>query len=302
MAGLSCYKNCKSGYSCSSDAALTGTVICRQPHPTDCIGGCAADTTSCVANQFEMIQGVIDAVVNTALLVISFGTASAAVLAANTGRNLARQTAKNARRIAIRVSHKNFKDQVRKKRYEVIRKGITDNMAGKVLEVTQKHMADYALSESDTLTEHYITKFKEEESAADRVNKITQSIDPTGLAAAIDGSTGASVDDSNKQAANWLMVASFVDPTGITGAVAGIMKHSLCENTWADMEAPLQEVINSPTAETFPFTTQAQTETAFNNIGPIDFGGLGGFNFGGLGGFGGGLGGLGGFNFNFNWR
>jgi len=213
-----------------------------------------------------MIQGVIDAVVNTALLVMSFGTASAAVLAQNTAKNMARQTAKNARRIAIRVGHQNFKNQVRKYRYDLVKKAIKDNMQGKVKEVTQKHMADYALSESDTLTQHYITKFEEEESAADRVNKITQSIDPTGIAAAIDGSTGASVDDSNKQAANWLNVASFVDPTGITGAVAGILKHSMCENTWGDMEAKTHGVINSPTAETFPFDNAAQMEVVVNQM------------------------------------
>lgn len=253
MAGLRCYQNCKSGYHCSTDAALTGTVNCRQPLPTDCGGACAADTNSCVANTFEMIQGVIDAVVNTALLVMSFGTSTAAVLAKNTVQNMARQTAKNARRIAMRVGHQNFKSQVRTYRYKLVRKAITDNMKGKVTEVAQKNMADYAMSESDSLAEFYIKKFEEEESAADRVNKITQKIDPTGIAAAIDSSTGASVDDSNKQAANWLNVASFVDPTGITGAVAGIIKHSMCESTWGDQEEKLEgNIINSPTAAALP--------------------------------------------------
>jgi len=197
-----------------------------------------------------MVQGLIDAVVNTAILVVSFGTATGAVLAKNTAKNCAKASARNARRNAVRISQSAFKRQVKEYRQKLIRDAIRDNIKGKLEEKARNELTAYAFSEAETLTEWYEEKFEKDKatSAADRMNTFTKSVDPTGLAAAIDGSTGDSVDDANKQAANWLTVASFVDPTGITGAIAGFIKHSHCESTIAKAEAQLAGKIEVPHA------------------------------------------------------
>lgn len=199
----------------------------------------------------EMIQGAIDAMVSSALLVMSFGTSSAAAVGVSSLKAMARSTAKNSRRIAIRVGKQEFKDQVNKNRAEIIQKAVKDNMRGKCDEAKQKLMVDYALSESDSLRDWYVKKFKEEETEADRLSKLTQSVDPTGLSKAIDESTGE-VESAHVQAANWLSVASFVDPTGITGAVAEIIKHGFCQPKWIEMENEVNEAIVSLTAENLP--------------------------------------------------
>jgi len=249
--GWRCYKHKKAGYGCH-DWELTCDRTCTDDAglATDCGAACSQGTAACVANTFDMVQGLIDAVVNTAVLVVSFGTATGAVLAKNTAKNCAKAAAKNARRNAVRVSQSAFKRQVREYRKKLIKDAIKDNMKGKLQEKAQNDLVAYAFSEAETLTEYYFRAFEDDKNTntADRMNKFTQDIDVTGISAAIDGSTGANVDDANKQAANWLTVASFVDPTGITGAVAGFIKHSYCESTIAKAEQHLAGQIKSLTA------------------------------------------------------
>lgn len=214
----------------------------------------------------EMIQGAIDAMVSSALLVMSFGTSSVAAVGASSLKAMARSTAKNSRRIAIRVGKQEFKDQVNIERKKVIKEAIKDNMKGKVDEAQQKLMVDYTLSESESLRDWYIQKFKDEESEADRLSKLVQSVDPTGLSKAIDESTGE-VEGAHVQAANWLSVVSFVDPTGITGAVAEIIKHGYCQPKWRDMDKEVMEQIVSLSAEKIP--SLPAPEIDWNNF---DFG------------------------------
>merc|ERR1711924_299794 len=71
--GALCYKE-KEGYACHG-----GDLTCRRscahsaPLSTDCGGACALDTESCVANTGDLINGVVEAAMNTALLAMTFG-------------------------------------------------------------------------------------------------------------------------------------------------------------------------------------------------------------------------------------
>jgi len=247
MAGLRCYQSCKPGYSCSSDAALTGELRCKSHLPTDCGAGCASDSGSCVRNTFEIIQGLLDAAVSSAVLVLSFGASAAAKISAEVVENSAKKTLKNAAKLKMRTIQKAFVDGVKGATWEKVEKEMVDNMKGKIEQKAQDLYVAYALSETETLVQQYLDKFKK--GGWDQVNTVVQDIDPTGIASAIDGSTGDEVDDVNKQVANWMNVISFVDPTGIVGAAAGIIKHSHCESTLAKIDAKMEEPIVVPFEE-----------------------------------------------------
>jgi len=151
---------------------------------------------------------------------------------------------KNQIKLQIRTAKKAFRDGVKGATRKKIKDAMIDNMKSKVEEKSQNLYVAYSLSESETLIDHYLKKFEKGDTGWDKANKVIQDIDPTGIAKAIDGSTGAEVDDANKQVANWLNVISFVDPTGITGAVAGFIQHSHCEGTIKKMKAKVDAPIS----------------------------------------------------------
>jgi len=107
-------------------------------------------------------------------------------------------------------------------------------MKGKIESKSHELMVEWATQDADTLAEAYEEQAKK--AAEDPALTFIKDVDPSGLAVAIDGSDGQKKDSANKQAANWMSVFSVFDPTGIMGAIGGIIKHNHCESTQKTMD------------------------------------------------------------------
>lgn len=241
--GALCYKNAKANYHCNG-AELTCHRNCVAPLAENCAAACSLDGPSCASNVIETVVGITEAVVQTAALVASFGASAAATaMAASTKAAMKSAAKKSARRVAVRVSKATFKAELKKARKNIIRKAIKDTMKGKIEEKSHELLIKYATDNSDSLMDAYIEKAKK--NGDDPALVVIKDVDPSGLATAIDSSVKGD-DSANVQAANWLTVFSTVDPTGILGAVAGVIKHSHCESVLAKMQAIEDAEIDVP--------------------------------------------------------
>jgi len=251
MSGLLCVEKCKHGYTCSSDLIPWGHLTCKSHLAVDCGPlHCASDEYSCIQNAWSMIQGLADAVVSSALLVFSFGTSAAATVPAKVVKNSIKKCLKNAVMLQARTITKTFRRGVKKAIMKTVKKEMKEFLKGKLSEARDLALAYgahevYALSQSETLLDEYLKKFEKGSSGWEKDLLTTiKAIDPTGIARAIDGSTGNETDDLHKQVANWMTVISLVDPTGIVGAIAGIIKHGACEKTLAKIDKEMEQALS----------------------------------------------------------
>jgi hypothetical protein len=197
-----------------------------------------------------MVQGVVEAAVQTAILVLSFGSsASATAMGSATRAAMTNAAKKSARRNAVMVSKAAFKRELKKTYKDIAKKAIKDAVKGKVDEKKQELMAQYAMRGADGMSEAFLDKVKKQ---GDNPALIAvKEVDPFGLADAIDTSISGDA-SANQEAAKWMNVISTVDPTGILGAVANFVKHNHCESTLGKMDAAAATKTEVPSAADLP--------------------------------------------------
>merc|ERR1712166_51172 len=229
--GLMCYDKPKPLYRCSANTCMRD---CTAPLGTDCVAACALDTNSCVANVIEQVAGVTEAMINMAVLYMTFGASAAATALSRAGKTqMMKAAGKNARRNAMLVSKAAFQKELRKAYKKQIRDEILGALKGKVEQKVSDLMIKFAVSDADTLSAEYNKKFKAQ--GEDHTLIVIKEFDPIGLVDAIDSSHGET-DAGNVQASKWMNVLSSFDPTGILGAAANFVKHSYCVSTLEDMK------------------------------------------------------------------
>lgn len=205
------------------------------------------DTPSCVANTIEMVQGLIEAAVQTAVLVMSFGSSATATAMGNAAKNSMKTAAKrNARRTAIKVSREEFKKELRKTYIRIAKKAVKDAVMGKVDAKKQELMEQYAMRGADGMAEAYMQKV--EQQGKNPALIAVKEVDITGLVDAIDTSVSGDA-SANKQAAKWMNVIGTVDPTGILGAVANFVKHDHCEAVQKKLDEAENKRLTAPATQ-----------------------------------------------------
>jgi len=244
--GEICYETPKPNYYCSPGAlACTNTCPGRLGH--ECGAGCALDGGSCAEKTFEMVTGVLEAAIQTSILVLTFGSsASATAMGSATRAAMTNAAKKQARRNAVLIQKQAFKQALKEERKRLVKKAVADTVKGKITEKKEQLMYQYALQGSEGMAEAFEEKMKKE--GDDPALIAVKEVDPTGLAAAIHSSVEGE-DTANQQASNWMKVMSTVDPTGIIGAVANFVQHSHCDDMYAKEEEEKNKEIVVPSKD-----------------------------------------------------
>lgn len=242
-AGL-CYKSPVTDYSCTGTAC---NINCKSVMNTDCgAGACAASTESCTHNVISMIDGSISAVIDTAILVVSFGSSSGAKVAASAAQKAAlKQAARgNMKRIAVRVGKKSFKTEYRRLVRRAAMKAVRDAVKGKATD----HLVDSTIKAGIAgVSDQEVSKAMAQSgrSAEQLADTIVQqmsdqakdfdfkNLDFTGVSAVVDAMDSDAPAD--KMAAAWLNMLSTIDPTGWLAAAANFAKPK-CKSIYDELD------------------------------------------------------------------
>ena len=222
--GQFCYPIPKAGYQCQLTA-------CQQkcpPHMVSCgLGACALTAGNCASNIASMVIESSMAVVSTALIVASFGTATPAVgvgkAAAKTVVKASVQKAfKTGAKSALKSYQKSLaKDAVQKS----LMKKVKDKLQVEVVKKFAKEVASEFLSNAAEVAVQETVAAFAKKSEDDMENFDYAEFDPTGVLGA--ASTTLDKDSSDiEEAAAWTEAVGTFDPTGWVGAAATFMHES----------------------------------------------------------------------------
>jgi len=220
--GYFCYPRPRPGYSCDLTACRENCPTLLQPCG---LGACAASGAGCGSTIFRMAFDTAMAVVDTALLVGSFGTTSAG--ASQAKRVAVKKSTQSTFRSAAKANLRMFQ---RKLRSGATKRAVKKFVAEKLTKTAMKKVLKDALADQGTaLVENAVGAVINEFLAkkdSDMENFDYTSLDPTGISAAakssIDGESALS------QARAWTEVVGTVDPTGWVAAAASFM-HPTCQ-------------------------------------------------------------------------
>lgn len=277
-----CYPSPKTDYSCTATSCNSN---CKGTMGVNCgVGACAASDESCKHNIVTMIEGSIMAVIDTAILVASFGSSASLKVAASATQKAALKQAatQNMKRVAIRVSQREFKDTykqlARKAALKAVKEAVKtkakDHAINKGVELTvavaESELASAMVSAADmaeVAAEELIKKMSDENKEFDVVQ-----LDFTGILKVVDAMENDAAPDV--KAAAWLGMLSTFDPTGVLAAAANFAKPH-CSSIHDKIAA--EEVTTAkpePPAPPPPFSNSMDTTVTHKNLNlDMSFGG-----------------------------
>lgn len=222
---------------------------CQAPFQTNCgVGACTSDTWACVTNVALMVFNAFEAVLSTALLIMTFGASAALKIAATAAQKAALRAAarKNMGRVFKRASKAEFKNMWAKLALENVKAKLKSGLVyGKLVAYFMAKQA------KDSWISAWSTKAKElaaQEMVADHIEGKTMSmieaaqkqlgendnssfvekVDPTGLAALINEISKQS-DNKMDLTKKWLDLFGTFDPTGWIAVASNFIK-PICED------------------------------------------------------------------------
>jgi len=213
--GYFCYPNPKPGYQCQ---LTTCQSICPSWMMQCGVAACSSSATTCSAHITQMVLDVGLAVVQTATMVATFGTAGAGASQALSAQS--RAAFKQAAKATIngfkkRVAEKGVKDATREAIKKSMKKYAADHLEGTL---TEAHAVNQA-----ALATNAIVAQIEGSDEQDMEQFDFTAWDPTGVASAV--STSLDKDSSDiETAAAWTLAVGTFDPTGWITAAAAFMK------------------------------------------------------------------------------
>lgn len=220
--GYFCYPKPRDGYQCDLTACREKCPALLQPCG---LGACAASGAGCGTTVFQMTFDTAMAVVDTALLVASFGTSSAG---ASQGKRVAvKKSTQSTFRAAAKANLRTFQKKLRNAATKnTIKKVIAEKVTKQVTKrVLKDALAEHGPAFVEGAVGAIISEFLAKQ-GSDIKNFDYTSLDPTGVSgavkAAIDG------ESSLTQARAWTEVVGSVDPTGWVAAAAAFM-HPTCQ-------------------------------------------------------------------------
>ena len=186
---------------------------------TQCgVAACSADATTCGAHIGQMVLDVGLAVVNTAMLVATFGASGAGASQALNAQS--RAAFKSAAKATIakfkkRVAEKGVKDATREAIKKSMKKYAADHLEGSL---TEAHVVNQATFAVNAIVEDFQSKDEQD------MEQFDFSVwDPTGVASAVSTSLDNDKSDIDKAAA-WTAAVGNFEPTGWVTAAAAFMK------------------------------------------------------------------------------
>jgi len=211
----------------------------------DCGHACAASDESCTHNVLTIIEGFLAAAVDTTILALSFGSSASLKMAASAASKATLKSAaeKNMRRVAIRVSQKQFKDEYKNLARKAAMKAVQDAI--------QTRAQDHAINKgvelsvniaSNETASAMVSAADMAELAAEELAKMMQDenknfdvmqLDFTGITGVIDAMQNDKSDAEKAYA--WLNMLGTFDPTGLLAAAANLAK-PLCSDIYEEIE------------------------------------------------------------------
>eukprot|EP00930_Biecheleria_cincta_P013754 TRINITY_DN1210_c0_g1_i3.p1 TRINITY_DN1210_c0_g1~~TRINITY_DN1210_c0_g1_i3.p1 ORF type:complete len:218 (-),score=58.59 TRINITY_DN1210_c0_g1_i3:69-722(-) len=193
-----------------------------------------------------MIDGALSAVIDSAILVVSFGSSASAKVAATAAQRAALKSAArgNMRRIAMRVSKQQFKTEYRRLVRRAAMKAVKDAVKGKATDHLMEQGIGAGLSgvSDPELNQAMAQSGRSAEQLADTmVQQMSdqakdfdfKDLDFTGVSAVVDAMKGDA--PAHEMAAAWLNMLSTIDPTGWMAAAANFAK-PLCESIFDELD------------------------------------------------------------------
>lgn len=205
---MNCLELSRSGYECDITTCREKCILEEHKHVCG-PAYCAADSATCGFKVANMVATVAEAAFTTATLVFTFGGSAVPALSRSSAKRLSqtvsskviKQTMAKAKRMLPAIKQRALKE---------IRGDLAENFADGV--------STNIINNAVTALLAAVDKKGQEAGDFDPA-----SLDPTGVAAAVDTMEGGSVAD---QTTAWLSVFSIVDPSGWVSAAASFVANA----------------------------------------------------------------------------